>query len=42
VLTHVEAEPDASVFFPAVDAAVWREVGREPHEGFAFATYERR
>lgn len=41
VLTHVDAEPDAEVFFPQVDPSVWREVERDPHDGFAFATYER-
>ena len=35
------ASPQAEVFFPEVDARVWREVRREPREGFDFVTYER-
>ncbi|HET8601364.1 MAG TPA: dihydrofolate reductase [Segeticoccus sp.] len=42
VLTHVDVEPHAEVYFPLVDPAVWREVTREPRDGFAFVTYERR
>ena len=29
------------MFFPEVDPADWREVGREPRDGFSFVTYER-
>jgi len=41
VLTEVGQSPEAQVFFPEVDPADWREVAREPHEGFCFVTYER-
>ena len=41
VLTEVEQSPEAEVFFPEVDPADWREVAREPHDGFSFVTYER-
>ena len=41
VLTEVEQSPEAEVFFPEVDPAAWREVAREPHDGFSFVTYER-
>jgi dihydrofolate reductase len=41
VLTEVEQSPEAEVFFPEVDPADWREVGREPRDGFSFVTYER-
>jgi len=41
VLTEVDQSPDAQVFFPELDPADWREVAREPHEGFCFVTYER-
>ena len=42
LITEVDQSPDAQVFFPEVDPAVWREVAREPRDGFAFVTYERR
>lgn len=33
IITHVDAEfPDATVYFPAIDPDVWREVSREHHE----------
>ena len=41
VLTEVEQSPEAEVFFPEVDPADWREVCREPRDGFSFVTYER-
>ena len=41
VLTEVEQSPEAEVFFPEVDTADWREVCREPRDGFSFVTYER-
>jgi len=40
-LTEVDAEPEGDTFFPDVDWARWREVSRETHPGFAFATYDR-
>lgn len=42
LITEVDQSPAAEVFFPEVDQAVWREVAREPRDGFAFVTYERR
>jgi dihydrofolate reductase len=41
VLTEVEQSPEAEVFFPDVDPGDWRQVHREPRDGFAFVTYER-
>jgi len=41
VVSHVEQEPAGDRSFPAVDWAVWREVDRSQHEGFAVATYVR-
>lgn len=40
-LTEIDRSPEAEVFFPEVDARVWREVRRDPREGFDFVTYER-
>lgn len=40
-LTEVDAEPDGDTWFPAVDWRRWREVTRESHPGFSFATYRR-
>jgi dihydrofolate reductase len=41
-LTEVDASPDGDTWFPTVDWSQWEETSREPHQGFAFATYERR
>jgi dihydrofolate reductase len=41
LLTEVDAEPDGDTFFPEWDRGRWREVAREPHDGFAVVTYER-
>ena len=41
-LTWVDAEPEGDVRFPAVDWDDWDEVAREEHEGWDFASYERR
>jgi dihydrofolate reductase len=40
-LTHVDAEPDGDTAFPEVDWDDWREVGREPGDGWTAVTYER-
>ena len=40
-LTEIDASPDAEVFFPQIDPQVWREVRRDPRDGFDFVTYER-
>ena len=43
-LTLVESSPEGDTWFPPFDAAAFREVSRERHEGacpFTFVTYER-
>lgn len=40
LLTEVDQAPPGDTFFPDLDAG-WQETGREPHEGFAFVTWER-
>jgi dihydrofolate reductase len=42
VLSLVDARPDGDTVFPPVDWSAWRESAREPHDGFAVVTYERR
>ena len=48
-ITHVHASPAGDVFFPAIDAEVWREVSRrefpagpQDSASFAIASYVRR
>ena len=41
VLTWVDQEPAGDTSFPEVDWGDWREVGREPGEGYAVVEYER-
>ncbi len=40
VLTHVDGCPEGDTFFPDVDWAQWREVHRQPEEGYAIVEYE--
>jgi dihydrofolate reductase len=42
VISEVDARPDGDTVFPPVDWAAWREVAREPYDGFAVVTYARR
>jgi dihydrofolate reductase len=44
VLTEVHASPDGDTYYPGypdVDRSRWREVQREPHDGFDFVRWER-
>jgi dihydrofolate reductase len=41
-ITQVDRDVEGGdAFFPAIDPMQWKEVSREPHEGFAFVTYDR-
>jgi len=40
-LTEVRIAATGGVSFPVIDPDVWRETGREPRDGFDFATYAR-
>ena len=40
-LTHVDAAPEGDTAFPEVDWDEWREVSREPGDGWTAVTYER-
>jgi dihydrofolate reductase len=42
VISEVDARPDGDTVFPPVDWAAWREVGREPYDGFEVVKYTRR
>ena len=37
----MDASPEGDAWFPAWDRAAWVESARDPHDGFAFVTYER-
>lgn len=41
-LTEIDADLDGDTFFPPVDWTQWREVARQPRDGFAWVRYERR
>jgi dihydrofolate reductase len=41
VITWVDATPEGDTFFPDVDWSRWREVRREPGEGYTVVEYER-
>jgi dihydrofolate reductase len=40
-LTEVDQTPDGDIHFPTVDWSRWRETTRDPHQAFAWVTYER-
>lgn len=40
-LTEVDQTPEGDARFPEWDRTSWREVAREHHEGYWFATYDR-
>jgi dihydrofolate reductase len=42
LVTEVDQAPEGAVTFPEVDRTDWAETTREPHDGFAWVTYERR
>lgn len=42
VISEVPLAPEGDTHFPTIDADTWREVAREPREGFTVVTYERR
>lgn len=42
LVTEVDQSPEGDVRFPEIDPAVWHETSREPRDGFAWVSYERR
>ncbi|OFE16554.1 diacylglycerol kinase [Humibacillus sp. DSM 29435] len=42
LVTEVDLAPEGSVSFPEIDPCTWLETAREPGEGFAWVTYERK
>jgi dihydrofolate reductase len=41
VLSEVDLEPEGDTFYPEFDRDEWREVGREPHQGFTVVRWRR-
>ena len=41
VITFVEQEPEGDTLFPEVDWDAWREIARDPGDGWVRVTYER-
>ncbi len=42
LVTHIDLAPEGSVTFPEIDPATWEETAREPGDGFAWVTYDRK
>jgi dihydrofolate reductase len=42
VITAVDDRPDGDTVFPPVDWSGWREVARQPYDGFEVVCYDRR
>jgi len=40
-ITLIDQEPNGDVFFPTIDAEIWKETWRENHGGFAFVKYSK-
>ena len=41
ILSEVDLEPEGDTFYPSFDREEWREVSREPHEGFTVVRWVR-
>ncbi len=41
LLSEIDLEPDGDTFYPAFDRDEWREVSREPHQGFTVVRWRR-
>ena len=41
LLSEIPLEPEGDTFYPEFDRSVWREVSREPHEGFTVVRWRR-
>lgn len=41
VVTHVHQSPEGDAWFPQLDWSAWTETGRESHDGYDIATYDR-
>ena len=41
LISEIDLEPEGDTFYPTVDTDAWREVSREPHEGFDVVRWER-
>ena len=41
-MTEVDQEIKGDAYFPVINRAQWKEVSREPHEGFSFVNYARK
>jgi len=41
VLTEVHASPEGDTHYPEFDRSEWREVRREPRDGYDFVWWER-
>jgi dihydrofolate reductase len=41
LITEVEQSPEGDVRFPEIDISDWREVSRQPRDGFSWVAYER-
>jgi len=40
-ITHIRGEIEGDTHFPAIDPAIWHEVGREERDAFDWVTYAR-
>jgi len=41
LISEIDLEPEGDTFYPDVVSADWREVGREPHDGFTVVRVRR-
>lgn len=40
-ITHIDQEVVGDAFFPPIDLNQWKEIEREPKDGFSFVTYKK-
>lgn len=41
LISRIPLSPDGDTYFPAIDQALWRVAGEEPHTGWTVVAYER-
>lgn len=40
-ITEVDRAVEGDAYFPKIDRQIWKEIAREPQDGFSFVTYQK-
>ncbi len=39
-ITHIDQDYDGDTFFPPIDPKIWKEISRDPKDGYSFVVYK--